>query len=120
MTKTEKAQFAELLLTVGVLKSQLAAATTAPVLEAPAPVVQMKQQPDTWVPRFDALTYSRPPLAFFVERDDAFEYRAAMAANPEALAALRAAMGYTSRTPQAVCVGRDCRTPSGAIVNAVY
>ena len=92
-------QIAELLLVVGAMRAELAALkSAAPVAPAPAP-----KRVDDWVPRYDACNFSRPVQAVFLERDDAFEYRAQLAAQVA--------------HPVAV---KDCRTPNGAVVSAVY
>ena len=80
------------------LLAQLVAKPVAQAPAAPAP-----KRVDNWVPSYDACNFSRPVQAVFLERDDAFEYRAFLAKDA----------GH----PVAV---RDCRTPLGAVLSAVY
>ena len=83
------------------LKVMLAAAIAA--LEPKAPVAPAPKRVDDWVPRYDACNFSRPVRACFLERDDAFDYRAWLA----------------TQVDHPVSV-RDCRTPLGTVVSAVY
>jgi len=104
MTKTEKAQFAELLLAVGALKGQLAAASAAPAA-TPAPV-PAAAAPDTWIPRMDALNFRRPVIAVFDDRDAAFEFQKAEGVQPS--------LGHR------YAVSQYFRTPKGYPACAVY
>lgn len=104
MNKTERAQFAELLLAVGVLKGQLAAATAAPVQAAPAPAPVSPGE--TWIPRMDALNFSRPVIAIFDDRDAAFEFQEAEGLQPS--------LGHR------FAVSQYFRTPRGYAACAVY
>lgn len=85
------------------LLAQLVEAATAAKPVTPAPVAPAPKRVDDWVPRYDACNFSRPVQACFLERDDAFEYRAWLATQCD--------------HPVAV---RDCRTPNGVVVSAVY
>lgn len=104
-----RTSIADLLIVVGAMRAEinnLKAASAAPA-PSDAPVVHLKQQPDTWLPRLDVVEsmQRRPAIAVFADRDEAFAFR-----NAEAKA-------YPQRT---YCVGDWARAPSGDAVCCVY
>lgn len=74
-----------------------AAAATAPAVTNPG---------DTWIPRMDALNFSRPIIAVFDDRDAAFEFQKAEGVQPS--------LGHR------YAVSPYFRTPRGYAACAVY
>lgn len=78
--KNAEATIAELMLVVGAMKTQMAKAEPAALARQPVPTPAPMPSPQLRCIDDIYFSVTRPLMAVFIDRDAAFEYRAALAA----------------------------------------